>query len=95
MPQEPTSKPAASQPTSAPATEKTAAPRPLPASIGSATMKDDGTIVLQLRAEGPGGIRGDALFSYKKGDKRYDKVLEHLGGLKPGQNKPVPPWPDK
>jgi hypothetical protein len=21
-------------------------------------------------------------------------VLEHLGGLKPGETKPVPPWPD-
>ena len=87
--------PAASQPAGAPARTKAAAREPLPASIGSATMKEDGTIVLQLRAEGPGGVRGDALITYKRGDKRHGKVLEHLGGLEPGQTKPVPPWPEK
>ena len=68
---------------------------PLPKSIGSATMKKDGTIVLQLRATGEGGLVGDALFTYKKGHHRYDKIIERVGGLEPGQSKPVPPWPDK
>lgn len=93
-PQEPTTRPATRQPASAPSA-RPAAQEPLPASIGSATMKDDGTIVMQLRAEGPGGIRGDALFTYKKGHKQYDEIIKHLGGLEPGQTKPVPPWPDK
>ncbi len=63
-------------------------------SIGSATMESDGTIVLQLRAEGP-GVRGDAQLRYPRGHKQYDSVLEHLGGLRPGESKPVPPWPDE
>ncbi len=61
--------------------------------IGSATMKEDGTILLQLRAEGPGGIRGDALLTYPPGHPEYKKILKHLGGLRPGEEKPVPPWP--
>lgn len=64
-------------------------------SIGSATMKDDGTILLQLRAEGPGGMLGDALVVYKPDDPKYQEILDHLGGLKPGEEKPVPPWPEE
>lgn len=63
------------------------------ASIGVATMQSDGTIVLELRAEGP-DIRGDARIVYPKDHPQYKSVLEHLGGLEPGQSKPVPPWPD-
>ena len=72
-------------------------PRRTPqASIGVARMLDDGTLVLDLRAtdaEGR-GIRGDARFYYPKSHPRYEKVLRHLGGLAPGETKPVPPWPD-
>lgn len=63
-------------------------------SIGVATMRADGTIVLQLRAETDDGAIGDGYFTYAPTDKDYDSVLEHLGGLKPGESKPVPPWPD-
>ena len=63
-------------------------------SIGVATMKPDGVLVLQLRAEGPGGAIGDARITYSPGDPNYQKVLSHLGGLKPGESKPVPPFPD-
>jgi hypothetical protein len=62
-------------------------------SIGGATMKEDGTIVLDLRAEGP-GIIGDAQFVYPPGHAEYQNVLAHLGGLKPGEHKVVPPWDD-
>ena len=62
-------------------------------SIGVATMDPDGTIVLQLRAEGPGGAIGDALLRYPPSHEEYKEVLTHLGGLKPGESKPVPPWP--
>jgi hypothetical protein len=64
-------------------------------SIGSARMKEDGTLVLMLRAEGSGGIKGDALIAYKPDDPKYKETLDHLGGLKPGEEKPVPPWPDE
>jgi hypothetical protein len=50
-------------------------------------------ITLQLRAEGPGGIIGDALLTYKPGDPKYKEVFHHIGGIKPGEHKSVPPWP--
>ncbi len=72
------------------------ATEPAPAeSIGSATMSADGTITLDLRATGPGGLTGDARFVYPRGHKDYEKILRHLGGLRPGETKPVPPWPEK
>jgi hypothetical protein len=61
-------------------------------SIGQASMNPDGTIVLDLRAEGPGGARGDARFTYPPDHKDYQMILKHLGGLKPGEVKPVPPF---
>jgi hypothetical protein len=79
---------------SSPQTNTQKAPNmPSNASIGTATMKDDGTIVLMLRATGPGGMLGDSRIEYPKGHPNYDEVLKHLGGLKPGEQKPVPPWP--
>lgn len=65
------------------------------ASIGSATMKEDGTIVLQLRAEADNGAVGQGLTVVSPSDLDYEKTIAHLGGLKPGQEKSVPPWPDK
>src|SRR5690242_7130101 len=64
-------------------------------SIGSAKMLDDGTIQLQLRAEGDGGMVGDALLVYPPSHADYQRILTHLGGMKPGESKPVPPFPDK
>lgn len=64
-------------------------------SIGTATMTSDGTIILDLRATAAGGTIGDARFVYPKNHKQYSEVLKHLGGLKPGESKPVPPWPDE
>ena len=62
-------------------------------SIGVANMSEDGTITLLLRAEGPGGIVGDAVMTYGRSHKQYADILKHLGGLKPGEEKSVPPWP--
>jgi hypothetical protein len=63
-------------------------------SIGVAKMLADGTIVMSLRAEGPGGIVGEGQMRYPKSHPNYAEVLQHLGGMKPGEEKPVPPWPD-
>jgi hypothetical protein len=94
---EPTASAAPTTPPTTVASESPNAPPskdpPLPASIGAATMLPDGTIKLQLRAEGPGGTVGDALLTYPPSDKDYAKILKHLGGLKPGESKPVPPFP--
>ena len=62
--------------------------------IGTATMQKDGSLVLQLRAEGPGGMLGDSRIVYAPSDPNYQAVLAHLGGLEPGETKPVPPWDD-
>lgn len=64
------------------------------ASIGVATMQDDRTIVLRLRAETEDGATGEGYFTYAPDDENYESVLGHVGGLEPGQSKPVPPWPD-
>lgn len=63
--------------------------------IGTAKMDSDGTVRMMLRAEDPATKTiGDTLISYKPGDKSYQDVLSHLGGLKPGEIKFVPPWPE-
>jgi hypothetical protein len=64
-----------------------------PASIGQATMLADGTIHLMLRAEGPGGAVGDAMFILRPGMQNYEATVVHVGGLRPGESKSVPPWP--
>ena len=60
--------------------------------IGVATMNADREIVLDLRSADC-GIIAEARVSYKPGDGSYAEVLSHIGGLKPGQTKPVPAWP--
>lgn len=62
--------------------------------IGTANMLPDGTIVMDLRAQGPRGIVGDSRVTYKKDSPHYAEILKHLGGLHPGETKPVPPFPD-
>lgn len=62
-------------------------------SIGNATMLDDKTLVLDLVATS-GPTSGHAQFRYPPSHPEYDKVLQHIGGLQPGQQKLVPPWPD-
>ncbi len=57
-------------------------------------MEADGTLILMLRATGPGGMVGDSRLVIPPNDPRYRDYLKHIGGLKPGETKPVPPWPD-
>ncbi len=37
---------------------------------------------------------GDALLTYAPDHPQYQKILTHVGGLRPGESKPVPPWPE-
>ena len=60
-------------------------------SIGTAQMSADGTISLQLRAE-EGEMVGDSFFEYKPDSPEYAEILDHIGGLKPGEEKSVSPW---
>lgn len=60
--------------------------------IGTAKMLADGTLVLTLRAE-TGTAVGHAEFQYAKNDPEYARILKHIGGIKFGEEKLVPPFP--
>ena len=64
-----------------------------PATIGTAEMKPDGTIVLRLRAELPGGGSGEGQLVYPPGHLDYKKILEHVSPIAPGETVAVRPWP--
>jgi hypothetical protein len=61
-----------------------------PGSIGTALMGADGTITLNIRS-GPGAPLAGVLAS-RPGDVNYARILSHVGGMTPGEKKPVPPW---
>lgn len=46
--------------------------------IGSFVREADGTVLLDLRAEGDGGIVGHAMLTITKTDESYDRILAHL-----------------
>jgi len=60
-------------------------------SVGRAKMSADGTITLQLRSLWPDPIAESELV-YPPDDPQYGEIKHHLGGIKPGESKPVPPW---
>lgn len=60
-------------------------------SIGVAHMDKDGTMTLRLRSLPPGPIAEGTLV-YRPGDPQYEEIKKHLGGIAPGEYKPVPPW---
>lgn len=61
--------------------------------IGVATMDENLTISMKLRAEGPGVI-GVGTLVYPKDHPNYAEILSHLGPMKPGQEVNVLPFPD-
>src|SRR5882672_8324187 len=62
-------------------------------SVGVATMLANGTILVGVR--GPEPERGArAVLMVEPGDTNYQMIIDHLGGLKPGETKSIPPWPD-
>jgi hypothetical protein len=63
--------------------------------IGMGTMDSSGTIFLDLRAEHEDGTTGMARLVYPPSHVQYKSILGHLGGLAPGQSKPVLPFDDK
>jgi hypothetical protein len=65
---------------------------PAPAnSIGVAWLEEDGSIALHLTRTSD-GMHVSGMLRYQPTDERYNDVLKHLGGLKPGETKPVPAW---
>ena len=67
--------------------------RPAPENVGSAFMKPDGTLELSLRTETPDGTIGEALLVVAKDDPRYAGMVKHLGGIRPGEGRTIPPFP--
>ena len=60
-------------------------------SVGRAKMSSDGTITLQLRSLWPNPIAETELV-YAPDDPQYEEIKHHLGGIKAGESKPVPPF---
>jgi hypothetical protein len=59
-----------------------AAPDPS-APIGEARVLDDRSLVLDLRAEGPGGAIGHAALQFHKDDALYGDIYRHVFGMSP------------
>lgn len=59
--------------------------------IGLAQLADDGELHLWLRATPTSGAFGDVYLSYPPSDEHSGKWKRHLGSMKPGQVRPVPP----
>jgi hypothetical protein len=62
--------------------------------IGVATMEANGTIVLSLRAHGPAGAVGHGMIRYPPTHEDYHRILTHLGGIAPSEEKPVRAFPE-
>jgi hypothetical protein len=60
-------------------------------SIGVAEMSADGTITLHLKSLWP-DPHEDSDLAYAPDDPQYDDIKKHLGGIEPGQSKPIPPF---
>ena len=60
-------------------------------SIGTAQMAADGTITLHLQSLWPDPKENTDL-AYAPDDPQYDDIKKHLGGIEPGQSKPIPPF---
>lgn len=65
------------------------------ASIGTCTMKEDGTLVLNLRAEdSASGTVGHSQITYERNHPQYLEILEHIGPIQVGETRAVAPWPE-
>src|ERR1700757_1949813 len=60
-------------------------------SVGRADMSADVTITLRLRSLWPNPIAESELV-YAPDDPQYEEIKHHLGGIKPGESKPVAPF---
>ncbi len=60
-------------------------------SVGTAKMSADGTITLRVHSLWPQPFAESQLV-YAPGDALYGEIKRHLGGMTPGESKPVPPW---
>ena len=59
-------------------------------SVGTAQMSTAGVITLRLRSLWP-EPKAEAVLTYEPDDPQYEEIKHHLGGISPGESKPVPP----
>jgi hypothetical protein len=85
------SDPIAPKPTAAPPLDLDAE---TPPDVGMAEMDKDGTLRLHLRTELADGTVGEAMLIVPPKDERYPAMLAHLAGIKPGEQRPIPPFPE-
>jgi hypothetical protein len=57
-------------------------------------MRADRTLVVEVQIKQDGVISGGSK-RYRPGDPHYGEVIDHIGGIKPGETKLVPEWPPK
>lgn len=62
--------------------------------IGTATIDEKGVLTLSLIARGQNGEVGHGVVTYEPGSEHYEKVLRHVGPIRPGETKPVKAWPE-
>lgn len=62
--------------------------------IGVATMDEKGILTLHLRSMDH-GMLAEANKVVRPGDSEYKEMVKHLNGIKPGESKAIPPFPDK
>jgi len=60
--------------------------------IGVASLNDEQILAVRLRTED--GFIAESYFELTPSDSRYQKFIDHVGGIEPGEEKPIPPWPD-
>jgi hypothetical protein len=68
-------------------------PPPMPEYIGQAQMAADGTLTLDLESVECDGSRAMGRIVIQPSDPRYRATLDHIGEIRPGETRPVRPWP--
>ena len=68
-------------------------PKREPVIIGDATMTEDGTNVVSLRRTAD-GVNVSGIVKYPVDSPHYKEVLDHIGGMRPGETRLVPAWDD-
>ena len=66
---------------------------PMPEYIGRAQMAADGTLTLDLESVECDGSRAMGRIVIQPTDSRYRDYLDHIGEIRPGETRPVRPWP--
>ncbi len=63
-----------------------------PEFVGMVKMDEDRNLILDLYAREP-RAHGSARFVYSPDHADYQEILDHVGGLTPGESKLVRPFP--